>query len=45
MGAGAMSANLISKEDYPEVGARRRGHTLVCHGDDSRDPWIDSLEP
>jgi hypothetical protein len=29
-GASAMSATRISKDDYPEAGARRRGHILVC---------------
>lgn len=28
-----MSANRLSQDDYLEVGARRRGHVLVCHGD------------
>ena len=40
-----MSAARLSQDDYPEVGARRRGHILVCHGDDSPDQWIDWLEP
>ena len=40
-----MSAARLSQDDYPEVGARRRGHILVCHGDDSPDQWIAWLEP
>ena len=37
-----MSAARLSQDDYPEVGARRRGHILVCHGDDNPDQWIQS---
>ena len=40
-----MSAARLSQDDYPEVGARRRGHILVCHGDDSPDQWIAWLVP
>ena len=35
-----MSAIRISKDDYPEGGARRHGHILVCHGDDTPDQRI-----
>jgi hypothetical protein len=45
MGTDTMSAARLSQDDYPEVGARRRGHILVCHGDDSPDQWIAWLEP
>ena len=40
-----MSAARICQDDYPEVGAKRGGRILVCHGDDSPDQWIDWLEP
>lgn len=40
-----MSASALASDDYPEVGARRCGRILVCHGDDSPDQWIDWLEP
>jgi len=40
-----MSAARLSQDDYPQVGARRRGHILVCHGDDSPDQWVAWLEP
>jgi hypothetical protein len=36
---------VIPDDEYPEVGARRRGHILVCHGDDRPDQWINWLEP
>ena len=40
-----MSAAHLSQDDCPEFGARRRGHILVCPGDDSSDRWIAWLEP
>lgn len=34
-----------SDEDYPEIGKRRRGMVLVCHGDDRPDQFSDWLQP
>jgi len=30
--------------DLPEIGGRRGGRILVCHGDDSPDEWVNWLE-
>lgn len=32
-------------DDYPEIGKRRRGMVLVCHGDDRPDQFADWLQP
>lgn len=32
-------------EDYPQLGDRRRGQVLVCHGDDVPEEFADWLEP
>ena len=34
-----------SDDDYPEIGKRRRGMVLVCHGDDRPDQFADWLQP
>lgn len=31
--------------DYPEVGDKKSGYVLVCHGDDTPSDWIKWLEP
>lgn len=37
---------MISDEnDYPEIGQRRRGMLLVCHGDDQPEHFADWLQP
>jgi hypothetical protein len=33
-----------SEDDYPEIGKRRRGMVLVCHGDDLPDRFADWLQ-
>lgn len=33
------------EDDYPEIGQRRHGRTLVCHGDDRPDQFATWLEP
>ncbi len=33
------------QDDYPEIGKRRRGMVLVCHGDDRPDQFADWLQP
>jgi hypothetical protein len=45
MGTDTMIGARHSQDDYPEIGARRSGYILVCHGDDSPDQWIAWLEP
>ncbi|HIG27940.1 MAG TPA: hypothetical protein EYQ50_09130, partial [Verrucomicrobiales bacterium] len=35
---------MSDEEDYPEIGDRRHGRTLVCVGDDKPDQWVDWLE-
>ena len=32
-------------DDFPEIGKRRRGMVLVCHGDDRPDQFADWLQP
>lgn len=34
-----------SDDDYPEIGKRRRGMVLVCHGYDRPDQFADWLQP
>ena len=31
--------------DYPEVGDKKSGYILVCHGDDTPSEWVDWLSP
>jgi hypothetical protein len=35
----------LDEDDYPEIGQRRHGKVLVCHGDDTPDQFANWLDP